>query len=142
MATRFEIVLHGDKPAALRAAGEEALGEIEQLEAQLSLFRASSEIACLNARAAKGPVRVTPPLFALLQQAHKLSAETGGAFFEVSKDHSLEWIYAQIEAALRNQYNIGYTPLRPRVAGQYRKIRLTTKRPGLVVQARDGYYSK
>jgi len=80
MATRFEIVLHGDKPAALRAAGEEALGEIEQLEAQLSLFRASSEIACLNARAAKGPVRVTPPLFALLQQAHKLSAETGGAF--------------------------------------------------------------
>lgn len=72
----------------------------------------------------------------------RLAAETGGAFFEVSKDHSLEWIYAQIEAALRNQYNIGYTPLRPRVAGQYRKIRLTTKRPGLVVQARDGYYSK
>ena len=45
MATRFEIVLHGDNPAALRAAGEEALRQIEQLEAQLSLFRPSSEIA-------------------------------------------------------------------------------------------------
>jgi thiamine biosynthesis lipoprotein len=80
MATRFEIVLHGEKPSALRAAGEEALREIEQLEAQLSLFRVSSEIAHLNARAASGPVRVTPSLFALLQQAQKLSEESGGAF--------------------------------------------------------------
>ena len=80
MATRFEIVLHGENPAALRAAGEEALAEVERLEAQLSLFRASSEIAHLNARAAKGPVRVTPGLFALLQQAQKLCEESRGAF--------------------------------------------------------------
>jgi thiamine biosynthesis lipoprotein len=80
MATRFEIVLHGEHPAALRAAGEEALRQVDQLEAQLSLFRASSEIACLNVRAAKGPVRVTPGLFALLQQAQKLSEESRGAF--------------------------------------------------------------
>jgi VWFA-related protein len=72
----------------------------------------------------------------------RLAAETGGAFFEVSKDHSLEWIYSQIEDGLRNQYNIGYTPVRPPVRGQYRKIRLTTKQPDLVVQTRDGYYSK
>ena len=80
MATRFEIVLHGDHPASLRAAGEEALGLVEQLEAQLSLFRASSEIAYLNARAARKPVRVTPGLFALLEDAQKLSEQTGGAF--------------------------------------------------------------
>jgi thiamine biosynthesis lipoprotein len=80
MATRFEIVLYGDNPIALRAAGEEALAQIEQLEAQLSLFRASSEVAHLNARAARGPVRVTPGLFALLQQAQKLCEESGGAF--------------------------------------------------------------
>jgi thiamine biosynthesis lipoprotein len=80
MATRFEIVLHGENPSALRAAGEEALGQIEQLEAQLSLFRASSEIAHHNARAAQGPVRITPLLFALLQQAQRLCEESGGAF--------------------------------------------------------------
>ena len=80
MATRFEIVLHGDHPVALRAAGEEALEEVERLEAQLSLFRPSSEIAHLNARAATEPVRVTPGLFALLQHAHKLHQESGGAF--------------------------------------------------------------
>jgi thiamine biosynthesis lipoprotein len=80
MATRFEIVLQGASEISLRAAGEEALDEIERLDAQLSLYRSSSEIAHLNARAAFEPVRVSPNLFALLEQARKLSCETAGAF--------------------------------------------------------------
>lgn len=80
MATRFEIVLHGDNPVALRAAGEEALAEIQRLEARLSLYRPDSEIAHLNARAAREPVRVTPEVFSLLDHARRLSAETDGAF--------------------------------------------------------------
>ena len=80
MATRFEIVLHGDNPVALRAAGEEALNEIERLEGQLSLYQSSSEIAHLNARAACEWVRVSPAVFRLLEQARRLSEESGGAF--------------------------------------------------------------
>src|SRR3990172_2907646 len=80
MATRFELVLHGDNPIALRAAGEEALDEIDRLENQLSLYRSGSEIAQLNARAARESVRVTPAVFALLQHAQQLHAETDGAF--------------------------------------------------------------
>ncbi len=80
MATRFEIVLHGDNAPALRAAGEEALRLIEELEARLSLFRPASEIALLNARAAREHVRVTPEVFALLQRAQKLHEESGGTF--------------------------------------------------------------
>ena len=80
MATRFELVLYGENPSALRVAGEEALEEIRRLEAQLSPFRPSSEIAHVNARAWREPVRVTPSLMRLLQHAHKLSAETQGAF--------------------------------------------------------------
>src|SRR5438874_3251090 len=80
MATRFEIVLHGEREAALRAAGEEVLNEIERLEAQLSLYRPSSEIAQVNARAAHEPVRVSPRVFSLLEQARRLSLETDGAF--------------------------------------------------------------
>ena len=80
MATRFEILLHGDNPISLRAAGEEALNEIDRLESQLSLYRPTSEIAQLNARAAHEPVRVSPSLFSLLQHAQKLHAETRGAF--------------------------------------------------------------
>jgi len=80
MATRFELVLHGENAVALRAAGEEALDEVAWLENQLSLYRPGSEIAQLNARAAGEAVRVTPELFALLQHAQRLHAETDGAF--------------------------------------------------------------
>lgn len=80
MATRFEIVLHGPDAVALRAAAEEALEEVERLEDQLSLFRPTSTVAHLNARAAREPVRVEPALFRLLEQAQRLCQETSGAF--------------------------------------------------------------
>lgn len=80
MATRFELVLCGENPLALRAAGEAALREIERLEARLSRFRSDSEIAHLNARAAHEPVRVAPDLFALLRRATQLTRLTDGAF--------------------------------------------------------------
>jgi thiamine biosynthesis lipoprotein len=80
MATRFELVLQGHDPVALRAAGEEAIREIEHLEAQLSIYRPNSELSQINARAADEAVRVEPRLFSLLQLASHLSAETGGTF--------------------------------------------------------------
>jgi thiamine biosynthesis lipoprotein len=80
MATRFEILLHGEKEAALRAAGEEALEEVVRLESQLSLYRSASQIARVNALAARQAVRVSPPVFQLLEQAQRLHQETGGVF--------------------------------------------------------------
>jgi thiamine biosynthesis lipoprotein len=80
MATRFEIALIGENAAGLRAAGEEALAEVNRLEAYLSLYRPSSEIARVNAHAAREPVRVSPSVFRLLEHARDLQQETGGAF--------------------------------------------------------------
>lgn len=80
MATRFEVVLPGTNTPSLRAAGEEALDEIGRLEGLLSLYRASSEIARANARAAQEPVKLSPPVFRLLQHARQLCLETQGAF--------------------------------------------------------------
>jgi thiamine biosynthesis lipoprotein len=80
MATRFELVLHGENATRLRGAGEAALKEVERLEAQLSLYRPTSEIARVNARAAREPVRVSPSVFRLLEQARQLHRESGGAF--------------------------------------------------------------
>lgn len=70
----------------------------------------------------------------------QISKQTGGGYFEVSKKKPVDEIYAQIEEELRNQYSIGYTSDRPASDGGFRKIQLTLKRKGLVVQARDGYY--
>ena len=80
MATRFEWVLWGQPPERLRAAGEEALDEVEALEAALSRYRSHSDIGRVNAEAAQGPVRVSPGTFRLLQRCRDLSVATQGAF--------------------------------------------------------------
>ena len=72
----------------------------------------------------------------------RLSRETGGGFFEVSKKQPIEKIYDQIQEELRNQYSLGYTPDKSGSGPGYRKIRLTTKQSSLVVQTRDGYYAE
>lgn len=72
------------------------------------------------------------------QALERISRETGGAFFEVSKAAPLAAIYSQLEEELRNQYSIGYTP--DRGGPGYRKIHLAAK-AGLSVVTRDGYYA-
>jgi VWFA-related protein len=72
----------------------------------------------------------------------RLSKETGGGYFEVSKKHSITDIYRQIEEDLRNQYSIGYTSDKAAGAGEFRKIQVILKQKGLTVRARDGYYAK
>jgi VWFA-related protein len=70
----------------------------------------------------------------------RISRETGGRMFEVSKKQTVDQIYASISEELRSQYSVGYTP-GPDVTSGYHKIHLTTKQKDMTVQARDGYYS-
>ena len=80
MATRFEMVLHGEDELALRAAGEEALDEISALASQLNFYAVDSEISRINTEATLGPVPVEPGLFRLLQEAKRVHGLSGGAF--------------------------------------------------------------
>jgi|SRR5579862_7266102 len=71
----------------------------------------------------------------------RLSRETGGGFFEVTKKQSIEQIYDRIEEELRNQYSLGYTSDTADTAAGFRKIRVSIpKQKSLIVQTRDGYY--
>jgi len=80
MATRFELLLFGEDAIRLRAVGEEALGEIARAEERLSRYRPTSEIAWINAGAGGAPVRVSPPVFRLLERCAELARLTEGAF--------------------------------------------------------------
>ncbi|MDB6038144.1 MAG: hypothetical protein JWM99_1985 [Verrucomicrobiales bacterium] len=91
MATRFEIVLHGENEMRLRAAAEEALDEIENLERQLSIYRPDSELSRINRHAAREPVPVEPRLFVLLERAQSISLQTNGAFDITSGPLSRCW---------------------------------------------------
>jgi VWFA-related protein len=72
----------------------------------------------------------------------RISTETGGRFFQISKKLTINDIYAQVQEELRNQYTLGYAPDRTATGvNDYHQIHLTTKQASLIVQARHGYYS-
>jgi VWFA-related protein len=70
----------------------------------------------------------------------QISRETGGRFFEVSRKWPLDKVFEAIEEDLRSQYSLGYTSDQQGADRGYRRIHLTTKQKGTVVQTREGYY--
>jgi VWFA-related protein len=71
----------------------------------------------------------------------RISRETGGRFFEVTKKQSIDDIYAAINDELRSQYSIGYKPEPADSGPGYHKIQLAADRKDLSVQTREGYYT-
>ena len=71
-----------------------------------------------------------------------LAQETGGGFFEVSKKQSIEQVYDILQEELRSQYSLGYVSDEPVRISEFRKLQLTVKTKGLVVQARDKYWAQ
>jgi VWFA-related protein len=69
----------------------------------------------------------------------RISKETGGRMFEMTKKQTIEQIYATIQEELRNQYSLGFTPSKADAAG-YHKIALKAKPKDTEVQTRDGFY--
>ena len=72
----------------------------------------------------------------------RISQETGGGFYEVSKKRGIEQIYAAIEDELRSQYSLGYVSDMPVRISEFRTIQLATKQKGLVIQARERYWAQ
>jgi VWFA-related protein len=72
----------------------------------------------------------------------RMSRETGGGFFELTKKQSIDQIFEVIQAELRGQYSLGYTSDVPVRISEFRKLQLTVKQKGLVVQARDRYWAQ
>jgi len=64
MATRFEMVLHGDDAVNWRRR-EEAIAEIQRLEVTQPLSTFEWKFATVNARPIEGPCGVSPPVFQL-----------------------------------------------------------------------------
>jgi FAD:protein FMN transferase len=79
MACRFEVTLPMSDRLGVKVATD-ALNQIDQLEAQLSVFQESSEVSHINRLAASETVRVEDSLFELLTLCGELHRDTDGAF--------------------------------------------------------------
>lgn len=71
----------------------------------------------------------------------KMARETGGSFLEVTRSLNIQQAFDRIQQELRSQYNIGYVSDDPVRMEGFRRIALTTKRPGLTVQSRGRYWA-
>jgi VWFA-related protein len=72
----------------------------------------------------------------------RMSKETGGGYFEVSKRFTIDQVFDTIQDELRGQYNIGYVSDVPVRISEFRKLQVATTRKGLTVQARDRYWAQ
>lgn len=136
MKTRFEVVLHGDDPVRLRAAGEEALGEIQRLDRQLSFYRPDSELTWVNAHAGAGPVPVEPRFFRLLERCLELTEATDGAFDITIAPLMRAWRFVNGEGAVPDRQTLARARSavgRDRVMLDARRSTVSFARPGVAI---------
>ena len=79
MGSYFEVRVGTGVPGGVDLATR-ALDVVEDLEAQLTVYRDDSEVSRLNASAHLGPVAVEAGLFSLLTRAVAIGRKTGGAY--------------------------------------------------------------
>ena len=72
----------------------------------------------------------------------RMSNESGGSFFEVSKKQPVDHMFDILQEELRNQYSLGYVSDKPVTISEFRTIRLTARQKGLVTQARHQYWAQ
>jgi len=72
----------------------------------------------------------------------RMSDDSGGSLFEVSKKLPVESTFDILEEELRNQYSLGYVSDKPVTLSEFRSIQLTAKQKGLLVQARRRYWAQ
>jgi thiamine biosynthesis lipoprotein len=136
MACPFEVFLNEGNHQEATDRAIEALDLVDDLEAQLSVYRQRSEISQLNAIAAQRPVKIEAQLFELLQEAVTLCTETGGAFDITSGPLIKVWGFLRREGRMPSADEIG--DALSRVGSQYLNLDQTGRtvsfaRPGVEV---------
>jgi len=114
--------------------------------------RMSLEQAVRHVQDENGPVIYTIGIFSDDQPRKKrdqralrtLSERTGGVAFFPRDLHEVDQISQDVAHDIRNQYTIGYKPLKPQSQGGYRSVRVEAKAKGfgrMQVRTRSGYYA-
>jgi VWFA-related protein len=72
----------------------------------------------------------------------RLSRETGGGYYEVTKKRGIDQIFTSLQEELRSQYSIGFVSDEPVRISEFRRLQLGTRQKGLMVQARRVYWAQ
>jgi Ca-activated chloride channel homolog len=111
--------------------------------------RESLEQAVRRLQAENGPTVYTVGLLGEERQRRarraltEMAEQTGGIAFFPKNLGEVDSITQSVAHDIRNQYTIGYKPVRPQTQGGYRTIKVDAHAPGykrLMVRTRSGYY--
>jgi VWFA-related protein len=69
-----------------------------------------------------------------------LTQQTGGEFFEATKEQDLASIFARIEQELRSQYSLGFSPSAEQATHGFHPVVLAVAFPGFTIQTRKSYF--
>ena len=70
----------------------------------------------------------------------RLAEPTGGRAFDAMKSTSLQGAFNAISEEMRNQYGLGFPATEPAGKGEFHKLEIRLRQPGLKAQSRAGYY--
>ena len=71
----------------------------------------------------------------------RLSGDTGGRVFDVTRRGGLDRAFEQLQEEMRSQYSLAYKPTNDKKDGAFRRVEVKPKDASLKVQARRGYYA-
>jgi FAD:protein FMN transferase len=80
MGTSIAVEAYGGDEELRRLAIAEAFEAVSEVDRLMSNYRDDSELALVNRRASLEAVRVSEPMFSVLQAAQQVNARSGGAF--------------------------------------------------------------
>jgi VWFA-related protein len=70
-----------------------------------------------------------------------LAEASGGTMFTADSAEDLDDVYERVALELRSVYTLAYRPLDQQFDGKWRRVRVRTKRKGIEVRTRPGYYA-
>jgi FAD:protein FMN transferase len=106
MACLFEVVFDAATYRDGTDAAVAALNVVAALEAQLTVYRDTSEVQHINRHAAEEPVAVEEGLYQLLKRAAALAQETGGAFDMTAGRLSKVWGFFRRQGSMPSAADI------------------------------------
>ncbi len=102
MGTLFRLKMYAETEQAARAAAGAAFERVRDLDARLSDYKPESELNSLSTE----PRRLSDDLFRVLEHAHQLARDTGGAFDVTAGPIVRLWRQARKTGALPSQQQI------------------------------------
>ncbi len=85
----------------------------------------------------------TAEVYALARtQLQQVADASGAALYVAARVEDLAGVYQKVIAELRTVYGLAYYPTQVEHSNRWRRVKVTTRRPGVIIRTRRGYYDR